>query len=216
MFEAKKWYRSLKVDNTLKALEKNKFEAVYVPVKEEAVSKVLDIVPSDALVGLGGSVTLREIGLPEALRNRGNRLADHWEARRQGASAEETLKIRRLQLNSDVLITSTNAITETGKLINIDGGGQRVAAMIFGPKRVIVVAGVNKIVSNLDEGLERVKNIAAPMNAKRLNRNTPCAITGVCNDCDSKERICNVTSIIHKRPSNTKITVILVRENLGY
>ena len=216
LFEARKWYESLKIDKILKALKRNGFEVFYFPVKEDAVSKVLDIIPSDALVGLGGSVTLREIGLPKSLRDRGNRLADHWEARQRGASAEEILKIRRLQLNSDVFITSTNAITETGKLVNTDGTGQRVAAMIFGPKRVIVIAGINKIVSNLDEGLERVNNIAAPMNAKRLNRNPPCTITGVCNDCDSKERGCNVTSIIHRKPANTNITVILVGNNLGY
>jgi len=216
MYEINSWYTKLIVDRTLEALRKNGFEAVYAPDKAEAVSRILEIVPSDALVGLGGSVTLREMGLPEALKARGNRVADHWEARENGASAEEVLEIRRAQLNSDAFITSTNAVTETGELINIDGGGQRVAAMIFGPKKVIIVAGTNKIARDLDEGLHRARNVAASMNAKRLNRRTPCAVTGACSDCDSEERICNVTTIIHRRSRSTDTTVILVGEKLGY
>ena len=204
------------MENTLSALRENGFNAVYASTKESAISTVLDMVQPDAIVGLGGSVTLREMGLPEVLRERGNRVADHWEARQRGASPEEVMEIRRLHLNSDVFITSTNAVTETGQFINIDGSGQRVAAMIFGPKRVIVIAGVNKIVKDVDEGLWRARNVAAPMNAKRLQRETPCAVTGVCSDCDSVERICNVTTIIHRRPRSTDTTVILVGENLGY
>ena len=216
MIEARKWYQEQKMENTLTAFREKGIEALYVPSKEDVISKLLDIIPSDALVGLGGSVTLREIGLPEALRDRGNRVADHWEARQRGASAEEMMEIRRLHLNSDVFVTSTNAVTETGELINIDAAGQRVAAMIFGPKKVIVVAGVNKIVGDVEEGRWRAWNVAAPMNAKRLNRRTPCAVSGVCSDCDSEERICNVTTIIHRRPSNTDLTIILVGEKLGY
>jgi len=205
-----------KVENTLSALRENGFNAVYASTKESAISTVLDMVQPDAIVGLGGSVTLREMGLPEVLRERGNRVADHWEARQRVASPEEVMEIRRLHLNSDVFITSTNAVTETGQFINIDGSGQRVAAMIFGPKRVIVIAGVNKIVKDVDEGLWRARNVAAPMNAKRLQRETPCAVTGVYSDCDSVERICNVTTMIHRRPRSTDTTVILVGENLGY
>lgn len=216
MIEARGWHQQIILGNTLTVLRKNGFEAIYVPNIEDAVSKILDIVPSNALVGLGGSVTLREMGLPELLRGRGNQVADHQDARQKGASSEKIMNIRRLHLNSDVFITSTNAVTVTGHLINIDGGGQRVAAMIFGPKKVIVVAGINKIVRDDDEGLWRVRNIAAPMNAKRLNRKTPCAVTGVCSDCESDERICNVTTIIHRRPSNTDTTIILVGEKLGY
>ena len=216
MIEARKWYQEQKVENTLTAFREKGIEAFYVPSKEDVISKLLDIIPSDALVGLGGSVTLREIGLPDALRDRGNRVADHWEAGQRGASAEEMMEIRRLHLNSDVFVTSTNAVTETGELINIDGGGQRVAAMIFGPGKVFVVAGVNKIVGDVDEGLWRAWNVAAPMNARRMNRKTPCAVSGACSDCDSEQRICNVTTIIHRRPSNTDLTIILVGENLGY
>lgn len=216
LLKAREWYKGLKVERTLEALKKNGFEALYAPTREEAVSKVLDFVARGAVVGLGGSVTLRELGLPDILRSRGHEVADHWEAGRRGATSDEVLEIRRKHINSDVFITSTNAVTENGELINTDGGGQRVAAMIFGPKRVVVVAGVNKIVGDLKEGLDRVRNVASPMNARRLNRNTPCVVTGVCSDCDSPDRICNATTIIHKKMRNTDTAIILVGEKLGY
>ncbi len=217
MIEAREWYDKQNVDRTLKALRRNGFEALYASDKREAVSVVLEMVPVDALVGLGGSVTLRELGIPEALKARGHRVADHWEAREKGTLTGEILEIRRQQLNSDIfIITSTNALTEKGELVNIDGGGQRVAAMIFGPRKVIIVAGVNKVARDLEDGIHRVRNVAAPMNAKRLNLRTPCAVTGVCSDCESEYRICNVTTILHRRPRNTDITVVLVGERLGY
>jgi L-lactate utilization protein LutB len=216
MLESRSWHEDLSVRRTIDSLSRNGFEAIYLGSKEEALLRVLDLVPADAVVGLGGSVTLREMGLPEALRARGNTVADHWEARRRGASGEEVLGVRRQQLNSDVFITSTNAITETGALVNIDGGGQRVAAMIFGPRKVIVVAGVNKITGDVEGGLHRARNVAAPMNAKRLDRRTPCTSTGACSDCDSEDRICSVTTIIHRRPRDTDTTIIIVDEKLGY
>ena len=216
LLKAREWYMGLKVEKTLEALKKNGFEALYSPTKEEAISKVLDFAAPEAVVGIGGSVTLRELGLPDILRSRGHEVADHWEAGRRGATSDEVLEIRRQQINSDVFITSTNAVTENGELINIDGGGQRVAAMIFGPKRVVVVAGVNKIVGDLKKGIDRVRNVASPMNARRLNRKTPCVVTGVCSDCDSPDRICNATTIIHKKMGNTDTAIILVGEKLGY
>lgn len=216
MLEARKWYEDLRVENTLTSLRRNGFEALYLPTVEEAVSKVVGMVPEGAIVGIGGSVTLREMGLLKALEERGVELADHWEAGKRGASGEEVMRIRRLHLNSDVFITSTNAVTETGELVNIDGTGQRVAAMIFGPKKVIVVAGVNKIAGDLDEGLWRASNVASPLNAKRLSRKTPCVKTGECEDCDSSERICNITTVINRRPRSTDLTVILVGKELGY
>lgn len=189
---------------------------MYLPNSKEVAAKVLDLIPSNALVGIGGSVTMRELGLLEILKGRGNRIADHWEARRKELAQEEVMKVRRLLLNSDVLLTSTNAVTETGYLVNIDHAGQRVAAMIFGPKKVVIIAGVNKIVRDVNEALERIKNVAAPMNARRLNKKTPCTVAGICSDCVSQDRICNVTTIIERRPVHTDILVILVGEMLGY
>ena len=216
LLEAREWHERLRVERTLEALEKNDFEAVYYPSAEEALVGVLGLVPEGASVGLGGSVTLREMGLVDALEARGVEVANHWKAGREGASPEEVMKVRRAHINSDVFITSTNAVTETGELVNIDGTGQRVAAMIFGPKKVVVVAGVNKITEDLEEGLWRASNIAAPMNARRLHPKTPCAVTGECSDCVVPGRICGITTIIHRRPRQTPFTVVLVGEKLGY
>jgi L-lactate utilization protein LutB len=216
LIEARSLYWDLKARNTVSALNVNGFDAYYEKTLEDALAKTLSFVPSEALVGLGGSVTLREMGVPDILRKRGNRVADHWDARRNGASHDKIREIRMQHLNSDVFLTSTNAVTEDGQLINVDGGGQRVAAMIYGPKRVIVVTGVNKIVGNIDEGIWRARNVTAPMNTKRLSRKTPCVETGVCGDCDSSDRICNATTIIHRRPRDTEIIVILVNKELGY
>lgn len=212
----KKWHLEKRVERTLAALRKNDFDAMYIPTRKEALAKLLELVPPNALIGVGGSVTVRELGLLESLRRRGNKIADHWEARHKGLPPEEVMKIRKLLLNSDVLLTSTNAITETGHLVNTDHAGQRVAAMIFGPKKVIIIAGVNKIVRDVKEALERIRNIVAPMNAKRLSVNVPCTVSGICSDCDSQNRICNVTTIIERRPIYTDVTVILIGKALGY
>jgi hypothetical protein len=122
----------------------------------------------------------------------------------------------REELNSDVYLASSNAVTEDGRLINIDMTGNRVVAMIFGPPKVILVVGVNKIVKDVDEGIKRVKNVATPMNARRLGLKVPCASTGVCTNCDAEDRLCRVTTIIEKRPSRSDISVILVGEELGF
>jgi L-lactate utilization protein LutB len=216
LLEAREWYEKKIVNNTIEALKKNGFTTHYFQDKKEAIEKIMSMIPNGVLVGLGGSVTLREMNLPKLLKDSGNTVADHWKAREEGASSEDVLKIRRQHINSEVFLTSTNAIAETGILVNIDGGGQRVAATIFGPKQVIVVAGINKIVKDLDEAIWRAKNIAGPINAKRLSRKTPCVTTGLCEDCESPERICNVTTIMHRKPSVTSVTVILVGEKLGY
>lgn len=214
--EARDWYTEKRVERTLKALRDNGFEALYFPSGDEAVDKVLEMIPEGSLVGLGGSVTLRELEIPLILEERGYRVADHWAARQRGAGAGEVMEIRRSQVNSDVFITSCNAVTESGELVNLDGGGQRVAASIFGPGHVIVVAGVNKLAMDLEEGIWRTRNVAAPINARRLGRATPCAETGVCTDCDSPERICSALTILYRRTSLTPVTVILVGEKLGY
>ena len=183
LIEAREWHEKLRVENTMNALERNGFDVKYYPTAKEALAGVIEMVPDGATVGLGGSVTLREIGLVNALEERDVNVANHWKASQAGATSDDIMEIRRTHINSDVFITSTNAITETGELVNIDGTGQRVVAMIFGPKKVIVVTGVNKITEDLEEGLWRASNIAAPMNARRLHPNTLCAETGECDDC---------------------------------
>ncbi len=213
MNEVRQWHTAKRVERTVNALKENDFEAVYAPTRTDALKEVLNRVPTDALVGVGGSITVRELGLIDALSHRGHRVAEHWSS---DLAPDERMAIRRQQLTSGVFLTSSNAITESGHLVNVDGAGNRVAAMIFGPKKMIVVAGVNKIVKNLEAAFDRINNVAAPMNAKRLNRKTPCAVTGQCTDCRSPERICNITTIISRKPGRTDVTVLLVGEELGY
>jgi len=210
-----RWHNQTIAHATLKALRKNGFDAIYSATKQEALNTILSLIPTEAKVGVGGSVTLREIGIVEALSRRGNSLADPWT---QGCTLEEKTAIRRSHLTSDVFLSSTNAVTLDGRLVNVDGTGNRVAGMIFGPKRVIIVAGVNKIVSDLDAALHRIRDVAAPLNTRRLKRKSPCGTTGRCDEqhCGFPDRACNVTVIIERRPSETPTTVVLVGENLGF
>lgn len=226
MSEAKNWYMDRKFERTLNSLKRNGFKTIYAPTREEAVARVLELIPKDAMVGVGGSMTIRELGLVDMLVQRGNKVVQLFSAG-MGASLksspnmlvqsdEEIREVIRQELNSDVFLSSSNAITEKGQLVNVDMAGNRVVAMIFGPKRVIVVVGRNKIVNSLDEAMERLRNIASPMNAKRLNRKTPCAVSGVCTDCESPDRLCRVTTIMNMIPARSDITVVLVNEDLGY
>lgn len=197
----------------IKALKANDFDAIYVDNAQEALEKVMSFIPRNATVGIGGSVTIREIGLVKALEIQGNTIFADWS---KPLGLEEKLKRRRAALTSDVYITGSNAITINGQLVNIDGTGNRVGAMIFGPKKTIIVAGANKLVDNLDEAFARIRNIAGPLNARRLNLKIPCALTGHCTDCDSPQRICKVSTVIHKKPTLSDIVIILVGESLGY
>lgn len=196
----------------VKALKKNGFDAFYVPTKDEAARKVLEMVPENASVGVGGSVTIRELGVVEALRAKGHTIFDHSQA----TTPEAKMAARKGQLTCDVFLASANALSMDGKLVNIDGTGNRVASMIFGPGHVILVVGANKITGNLQQAMDRAKDIAAPMNAARLKLQTPCLATGRCEGCMSEDRICNVTTIIERRPTLTPFTVIVVGEDLGF
>ena len=200
------------VDRLIEALNKNGFKTIYAETGKEAAKIIMDSISPEETVGVGGSLTIRELGLVESLINRGNKVFHHW---RKGMTSEEVLETLKNELSSDVFLTSSNAVTMDGKLVNRDMVGNRVSAMIFGPKRVFVVVGVNKIVKDVNEALERIKRVA-PLNAKRIGAKTPCVESGYCVDCDSPDRICRVTTIIEKVPSRTEITVVLVNESLGY
>ena len=213
--EARHWHSQKIVEVALNNLRKNGFTVFYVSSKAEALKKTLEMIPCDAKVGIGGSVTIREIGLPKALKERGNPLADNWQP---NLSKEEVNEVRRSQLTSDFFLSSSNAVTMDGKLVNADGTGNRVAAMIFGPPKVIIVAGVNKIVKDAEEGIRRIRNVASPMNANRLGRDSPCGLKGTCveDQCEPPERLCNIITILERRPDLTEISIILVGETLGY
>ena len=213
MEDAREWYLEKTVERTILSLEKNGFKAEKVADRKEALHWLLSRISPEAGIGIGGSITLREIGIVEALEQRGNTVYQHW---RKGLSSIEREEIRRRQLTSDVFLTSSNAVTEKGELVNIDGAGNRVASMIYGPGEVIVVVGNNKIVRNLEQAIDRVRNVAAPINCKRLELRTPCAETGRCEDCDSPNRICRVMTIMERNPSGSNTTVLIVKEALGF
>ena len=192
----------------IKSLKANGFKAEYMDNSGYALEKVISEIPKEATVGISGTVTVREIGLVDALEKQGNTIYTDWN---HGLEKEEKLRIRRAGMNSDFYLTSSN-----GQLVNIDGTGNRVAAMIFGPKKVIIIAGANKIVDNLDDAFARIRNITCPLNAKRLGLNIPCAITGKCINCDSPQRMCKVSVVMEKTPNLSDITILLVGESLGY
>lgn len=202
-----------RVKNTIKNLKCNGFDVQYCETKQEAQQKIEEYIAEGASVGIGGSVTLQELGIKDILERKHAVILDH---NKPGFSPEEVMKIRRQQLSADVFCCSSNAITVDGKLYNVDGAGNRVAAMTFGPNKVLVVAGINKIVADLEAAELRVKEVAAIRNNIRLQRDNPCVKLKRCIDCSSPQRICNIRSIMDKRPMLTDMTIILVDEVLGY
>lgn len=191
------------------SLKENGFQVEVFPSAKEAKEALLKEIGIEESVAFGGSVTLEELNIYEELKDRGNEVYWHWKV-------EDKDSERTKAAITDVYLTSTNAVTMDGKLVNMDGVGNRVASMIFGHKRVYVIVGKNKICKDYDEATRRIKHVAAPKNSKRLNTNTPCKFTGTCNDCDSPERICNVEVIIHKNPMGSDINIFIVDEELGF
>lgn len=206
----------LLIKTVIKNLEKRNFNAYYCESGESAVNKILELINKNEVIAWGGSVTLDELKIKEHLENKGYKTINRDKAKNK----EEKTKMVYEGLHSDVYLMSANAITEDGILVNIDGTGNRIAALSFGPKRIIIIAGVNKIVKTLDDAVSRARNIAAPINAKRvsnfMNVETPCIKTGSCMNCKSETSIC--TQILTTRLSNPKgrINIILVNNNLGY
>lgn len=212
--ELRGWHNEKVISKTVRSLEDNFFTAKAFKSRDELVEHVLENIQKDMKVGLGGSVTVRSLGLLEKIKEKGAiLLLDHW---REGLTPEEVAAIRIQQLTSDLFLTSANAITENGEIVNIDGIGNRINAMTYGPKKVFIIAGINKIVPDINYAIERIKRIAAPMNAKRLNLPLPCAETGYCHDCKSEKRICRILSVMMKKPGQTDISVFIVNEELGY
>lgn len=202
------------IEKVIESLKKNEMEAVYFQTAAEAKEEILRRILPRAKVGVGGSITLRGMGILEALEKRGDEVYDHW---KEGLSKEGRQEVGKKQQRAEFFLTNTNALTLDGKLINVDATGNRVASMIFGPERVMVIAGINKIVKNLNQGLARVKKVAAPRNCQRRKDPTPCAQDLICHNCDTPARLCRVTTIIERRPWGVKeFAVILVGEELGY
>ncbi len=214
--------KDISIETTLASLRRRGLEARLAENRKAARDMVLAMVPASSSVGAGGSATLRQIGIMEELVRRGNTVLDTqssslWE----GVLAEDRMaaleKLRKQAMTCDFFLSSTNVVTSDGRLLNVDGSGNRVAGMFFGPKRVIVVAGRNKIAPNLEVAMDRLRNVISPVHMAWItpNKKTPCVVTGKCNDCWSHERSCCVTTIIEGRPYYTHMTVILVDEDLG-
>ena len=183
---------------TIEGLKRRGFEAVGVATKAEALKLVMAEAEKAESVGWGGSESVKEIGAREAIAASGKEIRDH-------------------QTSMDLFLLSANALTSDGVIVNIDGTGNRIAASIFGPKRVVYVIGRNKVVNGgVLEAIARAKRCACPPNCRRLNKRTPCAESGVCADCTSPDRICKVTAIFDRAPTRTPTLAILVDEDLGY
>ena len=196
----------------VKALEGRFFEAWYFPEPSGAVEKVFSLIPQDHVVSWGGSLTTTALGLQALAEEKGYTVIN----RDKASSPEDRTERMRQALLCDSYLTGTNAISEDGQLVNIDGGGNRVAAMIYGPRQVIVVAGMNKVAKNLKEAYNRARGIAAPANTQRFaDHKTPCNINGTCSDCLSPDSIC--TFIVHTRicKPRGRIKVILIGQDLG-
>ncbi|MFH2067449.1 MAG: lactate utilization protein [Pseudomonadota bacterium] len=194
-------------------LKKHRFDAHFVETAEDARSLLRNLFDGCRRFGFGGSDTTRSLGLPDMLRADGRIVIDHLEP---GLSFEEQVSRRKQQAGCDCFICSANAISMTGEIVNVDGIGNRTNAMSFGPEKVIIVAGMNKVTADLHQAIKRVHDVAAPMRAKSLNMDTPCAKTGICMDCNADSRICNITVILHRKPMLTDISVVLINQALGY
>ncbi len=209
----REWLGSKLAEKCLNNLKKHGFDACFVPATEDARLVILEMVSGYDTFGFGGSDTTRSLKIIEALKRKKKTIYDHWQA---GLTKEQDLKIRLQQGRCDCFFCSANAVSATGEIVNMDGIGNRNNSMTFGPKKVVIVVGINKLTPDLESAIARVRNIAAPMRAKSLGLQTPCAETGVCNDCNAPQRICRITTILHRKPMQTDVSVIIVNQVMGY
>ncbi|KAI4447054.1 hypothetical protein C823_001573 [Eubacterium plexicaudatum ASF492] len=209
----KQIFYKTQAETIIQHLEKRRMKGYYCPTCADALKTAMSLTASGSTVSFGGSMTLMETGILDALKNRTDlHLIDRSLAR----TPEEIKQAYRDSFHTDTYFLSTNAITMDGQLVNVDGNGNRVAALIYGPDQVIVVTGMNKVVSTVEDAVRRIKTIASPPNCIRLNRKTPCAATGMCADCLGDDCICSQTVITRRSGIAGRIKVLLVGETLGY
>jgi L-lactate utilization protein LutC len=178
----------------------------------DAKARTLNLVATECTIGIGHSATLQKMNMTQALISRGNTVYDKELAK----TREERQVIKKKALTSDWYITGTNAVSIDGRIVNVDHSGNRVAAITFGPDRVIIVVGINKVVETVEEAIKRVKNIASPLNAKRAGYNPPCVTLNRCVDCVSEERVCNSLSIIEGQTDSSRMMLFVVNEECGF
>lgn len=201
------------VERTIKNLNSRNMGGYYINNIDQLLQKLKELMPEGSTIGVGDSMTLFETGVIDFLRSENFNFLDKYQDR---LTSDEKRDIYIKNFSADTFICSTNAITESGELYNIDGNGSRVAPMIYGPKQVILIVGINKIVKNIEEAEIRVRSYAAPIDAKRLNKDTPCTKLGYCVDCKSPNRICNDFVVIRGQFIKGRIKVLIIGENLGY
>ncbi len=202
-------------EEIIKNLKRRNMNGLYFENSRLAVAAIVAMIPEGSLVALGGSESIIESGLVDALRKMNIRLLDRY---REGVTQDEVWEMRKRGLSADFLIASSNAVTSDGMLVNMDGTGNRVAGMIFGPEKVILLVGMNKAVKTVAEAIVRIKNIAAPLNAIRVNVKTPCSQKGFCQEphCFPPNRICSQLAVLEANTIPDRITVVLVGEALGF
>lgn len=203
---------SLRGEQVVKALNSRNMEAFLVGTKEEALKKALELIPEGSSVGWGGSASIEEIGLKEAIKNGKYKVVD----REEGSSQEEAEKLMRDIFFCDYFLASSNAVSEDGVLVNVDGNSNRVAAICYGPKHVIMIIGMNKVVKSVEDAMSRARNTAAPLNTQRFDIDTPCKKTGCCYDCKKPDTVCCQILITRYSRHVGRIKVILVNEELGF
>ena len=206
------WINEKKIERTIVNLEKNNIKAYYAKSDDEIFQTIKDIVKDGETVSVGGSMTLFETKIIDFLRSGRYNFLDRY---KENLTQTDLKEIYRKSFSANTYFASANAITEEGEIFNVDGNGNRVAAILYGPDKVILIVGVNKIVKNIDEAIKRNKDISGPANAKRLNLQTPCAKVGYCMDCESKDRICCEYTVIKRQRNENRIHVIFVNDNLG-
>jgi hypothetical protein len=207
------WHWQKLGEKCVENLKRHEFDAHLASSVGEARLLVRGMIADYKTFGFGGSETTRALNIITELKETGKTVYDHWQP---GLSPDECQSLRLLQGRCDCFFCSANAVTVTGEIVNVDGIGNRTSAMMFGPKKVIIVAGMNKVVHNLEAALDRVREVAGPMRAKSLNLETPCAKTGFCSDCSVPQRICRITAILHRKPMSTDVSLILIRAALGF
>ena len=196
----------------IKNLQRRHIQGFYCPTAEEAVKKVSELIADGESVTWGGTMTVRDLGIPAALKSRGTlEVLD----RDLVESPEEKQAMYLRAFSTDVYLSSANAISEDGVIVNIDGNGNRVAAITWGPRRVIFVIGLNKVAKTVEDALSRARGTASPINAARFDIKTPCQVDGICHNCNSADSICNYVHFLRNSPRG-RHTVVLVGESLGY
>jgi hypothetical protein len=198
---------------TVEALRRNHFKAEFFENSAEAIQMILNNIQPGITLAFGGSQTIMQLGLAENVAGMDVILLDH---NAEGLSQEDKIEIMRRQQVSDVFISSSNAVTLNGELYNVDGNGNRISALIFGPRKVIIIAGINKICTDENSAWQRIKSQAAPLNMQRLNRPNPCTKEGICMDCSLLTRGCNAYLVLRKKPTLSDISVFIINEELGF